>query len=134
MRIRAGSLGGAPIAQKVFELGGANTLPAFGFKEFSGNRMVLANVEYRMTGDWIDEIFFWPGSLNLIAFGDAGAVATTSTKQEVYQGFDAITSNTVKSDYGVAISWHDGDARLGFAWRTDKQAPVSIFFRLHRAF
>ncbi len=134
VRLRIGSLEGAPIQQRIFEIGGANTLPAFGFKEFSGNRMLLANVEYRLSGDIIDEIFFWPNSFNLIAFGDAGAAATVNSKWGVYEGFNAFTSSKVKSDYGFAVAWHDGDARLGFAWRTDKQAPVSIFFRLNRAF
>lgn len=134
IRIRAGGLSGAAIAQKDFQLGGANTLPAYGFKEFSGNRMLLANLEYRLSGEVIDEIFFFPNSMSLIAFGDAGAVTTVNTKWAVYEGFDAVKSSNVRSDYGVALAWHDGDARLGFAWRTDKQAPVSIFFRLNRAF
>jgi hypothetical protein len=134
IRIRAGGLEGKTIAQKDFQLGGANTLPAYGFKEFSGNRMVLANMEYRLSGDVIDEIFFFPNSMSLIAFGDAGAVTTVNTKWAVYEGFTALKSSQVRSDYGFAIAWHDGDARLGFAWRTDKQAPVSIFFRLNRAF
>jgi hypothetical protein len=134
IRVRAGALEGAPIIQKLFELGGANTIPAFGFKEFTGNRMVLANLEYQLSGEVIDEIFFWPNSINVIAFGDAGAVSTVKTHWAVYEGFDAITSNQVKSDLGFALAWHDGDARLGFAWRTDKAAPVSIFFRLNRAF
>ncbi|MFZ4619917.1 MAG: BamA/TamA family outer membrane protein [Bacteroidota bacterium] len=134
LRIRVGALEGSPIAQKNFELGGANTIPAFGFKEFSGNRMVLTNLEYRVSSDIIDEIFFWPNSLNLIAFGDAGAVASVNTKWAVYEGFNSLRAAQFKSDYGFAIAWHDGDARLGFAWRTDKQAPVSIFFRLNRSF
>jgi cytoskeletal protein CcmA (bactofilin family) len=134
VRIRAGALEGTPIAQKDFQLGGANTLPAYGFKEFSGNRMLLANLEYRLSGEIIDEIFFFPNSLSLIAFGDAGAVTTVNTTWAVFEGFTNVKSSQVRSDYGVAVAWHDGDARLGFAWRTDKQAPVSIFFRLNKAF
>lgn len=134
VRVRAGALEGTPLMQKIFELGGANTIPAFGFKEFAGNRFLLANLEYRMNGELIDEIFFWPNSLNLIFFGDAGAVDNVNTKWAVYEGFDSFKSSRVKSDYGFAIAWHDGDARLGFAWRTDKSAPVAIFFRLNRAF
>ncbi len=134
LRVRAGALEGDPILQKSFELGGANTIPVFGFKEFVGNRLLLANLEYQLRGEVMDEIFFWPNFLNLIAFGDAGAVSTVSTKWAVYEGFNSITSNQVKSDLGFALAWHDGDARLGFAWRTDKAAPVSIFFRLNRAF
>ena len=134
VRLRAGGFEGKPIMQKIFELGGANTMPAFGFKEFSGNRMILANIEYRLSEDIMDEIFFWPNSLSLIAFGDAGAVANVNTKWAFYEGFNSITSSQVKSDYGFAVSWHDGEARLGFAWRTDKQQFASIFFRLNRAF
>jgi hypothetical protein len=134
LRVRAGALEGAPIIQKSFELGGANTMPAFGFKEFVGNRMVLANLEYQLSGEVIDEIFFWPNSLNMIAFGDAGAVTTVNKNWAVYEGFNSIKSHQVKSDLGFALAWHDGDARIGFAWRTDKTAPVAIFFRLNRAF
>ena len=134
VRIRIGALEGAPLTQKLFDLGGANTIPAFGFKEFSGNRMVLTNLEYRVSGEIIDEIFFWPNSFSLIAFGDAGAVTMVSQNQAVYEGFNSLRTTQFKSDYGFAIGWHDGDARLSFAWRTDKHAPVSIFFRLHRAF
>lgn len=134
IRVRLGALEGTPLTQKIFDLGGANTIPAFGFKEFSGNRMLLANVEYRVSEEIIDEIFFWPSSFSLIAFGDAGAVTTVNTNWAVYEGFNSFTSSQIRSDYGFAIGWHDGNARLGFAWRTDKQAPVSIFFRLHRAF
>lgn len=134
MRIRAGSLEGMAIVQRMFELGGANTMPAYGFKEFSGNRMILGNVEYQMGGDIIDEAFFWPSFLDLIFFGNAGAVANVPTKQELYEGFDALSAKSVKSDVGFALSWHDGNARLGFAWRTDKRAPAAIFLRLSRAF
>lgn len=134
LRIRASSLQGDTIAQKDFELGGANTMPAYGFKEFSGNRMLLANIEYRISGELIDEIFFFPNSLSLIAFADAGAVATVNTKWGIHEGFTSIPASDVRSDYGAAIAWHDGDARLGFAWRTDKKAPVSVFFRLNKAF
>lgn len=134
LRLRAGSLEGVSLPQKELELGGANTLPAYGYKEFVGNRMLLANLEYRLSGDVIDEIFFFPNSLSLIAFGDAGAVASVKTTWALHEGFNKLSGSAVRSDYGIAVGWHDGDARLGFAWRTDKQAPVSIFFRLNRSF
>ncbi len=90
--------------------------------------------EYRINGELIDELFYFPNSLSLIAFGDAGIVTTVNTKWAVYEGFTSLPSSEVRSDYGAAIAWHDGDARLGFAWRTDKKAPVSVFFRLNKAF
>lgn len=134
VRIRGGALEGQTVVQRMFELGGANTMPAYGFKEFVGNRMILGNLEYQMTGELIDEIFFWPDFFNLILFADAGAVANVPSKRAIYEGFDAVSTSTVKSDLGFALSWHDGNARLGFAWRTDTSAPVAVFFRLNRAF
>ncbi|NUN70019.1 MAG: BamA/TamA family outer membrane protein [Bacteroidetes bacterium] len=134
LRIRIGALQGDTIRQRALQLGGANTMPAYGFKEFSGNRMMLANLEYRISGELIDEIFFFPNSLSLIAFGDAGVVSTVNTKWAVYEGLTSFTKTDVRSDYGAALAWHNGDARLGFAWRTDKKAPVSVFFRLNKAF
>jgi len=67
-------------------------------------------------------------------FGDAGAVNMVNTKWGVYEGFNSFKSSQIKSDLGFAIGWHDGSARLGFAWRTDESAPVSVFLRLNRAF
>ena len=133
-RLRAAELRGDTIAQTDFQVGGANTMPPYAYKEFSGNRMLLANLEYRINGELIDELFYFPNSLSLIAFGDAGIVTTVNTKWAVYEGFTSLLSSEVRSDYGAAIAWHDGDARLGFAWRTDKKAPVSVFFRLIKAF
>lgn len=134
IRLRGGSLEGANIKQRTFELGGANTMPAYGFKEFSGNRMLLGNLEYQLNGELIDELFLWPSGLDLLLFGDAGAVTTAASKKALYDGFDALTASQIKSDIGFGLGWNEGGARLGFAWRTDKQAPVAVFLRLHRAF
>lgn len=133
-RVRIGSLEGTPIIQRIFELGGANTMPAYGFKEFVGNRMILTNLEYHIDGELLDEIFFWPDFFKMIVFGDAGAVVNVPTKYGLQEGFDSFTASTFKSDLGFALSWYNGDARLGFAWRTDKNAPVAVFFRLNKAF
>lgn len=133
-RIRVGSLEGMPVVQRIFELGGANTMPAYGYKEFSGNRMILGNLEYQLNGELLDELFLWPGFLDVIIFGDAGATENVPAKFGIYEGFDSITAASFKSDIGFALSSHDGDARLGFAWRTDKSAPVAVYFRLNKAF
>lgn len=133
-RVRVGSLEGMPIAQRIFELGGANTMPAFGFKEFVGNRMVLGNLEYQLHGDLLDEIFLWPSFLAVTVFGDAGAVVNVPQKYAVFEGFDAVSVSTFKSDVGFSLGTNNGDARIGFAWRTDKSAPVAVFFRLNKAF
>ena len=86
VRVRAGSLEGDYIPQKSFEIGGANTLPAYSFKEFAGNRMLLGNFEYVLSGRLMEDEFFWPSSLNFIAFADAGAASLVSTKQSDHRG------------------------------------------------
>ncbi len=134
MRVRFGSLKGDYIVQKGFEVGGVNTLPAFGFKEFAGNRMALGNVEYALNGSVFDNVSFWPGFLTLMVFADAGSAHFADTQAEVTDGFQKFSISTMKSDLGFALGWHDGTARLGFAWRTDKGAPPMVFIRISRPF
>jgi Surface antigen. len=133
-RVRVGSLQGDYIPQKSFEIGGANTLPAYGFKEFAGNRMLLGNFEYVLGGRLMDDEFFWPNSLNFIVLADAGATSLVSTKKIITEGFSSINLNTIKSDIGFAVGWHDESWRLGFAWRTDVKSPVSVFLRFNKPF
>jgi len=134
VRVRAGSLEGDYIPQKSFEVGGANTLPAYSFKEFAGNRMLLGNFEYVLSGRLMEDEFFWPNSLNFIVLADAGAASLVATTKSITDGFSTINEKTIKSDVGFALGWHDESWRLGFAWRTDVKAPVSVFLRLNRPF
>jgi len=134
VRVRAGSLEGDYIPQKSFEIGGANTLPAYSFKEFAGNRMLLGNFEYVLSGRLMDDEFFWPSSLNFIVLADAGAASLVPPSKMVTDGFSSINQNTIKSDIGFAVGWHDEGWRLGFAWRTDVKSPVSVFLRFNRPF
>ncbi|MGA7160629.1 MAG: hypothetical protein WBZ48_06485, partial [Bacteroidota bacterium] len=134
VRVRAGSLEGDYIPQKSFEIGGVNTLPAYSFKEFAGNRVVLGNFEYVLSGRIMDDEFFWPSRLNFIVLADAGAASLVSTKQTITEGFSSINENTIKSDVGFAVGWHDDGWRLGFAWRTDIKSPVSVFLRFNKPF
>jgi outer membrane protein assembly factor BamA len=53
LRLRAGSGRGDLPLQKGFELGGVSTIPAFGYKELSGNRMLLANLEYLLKAKFL---------------------------------------------------------------------------------
>jgi hypothetical protein len=138
LRLRAASATGDVPYQKAFDLGGFGTLPAFGFKEFFGNRMLLANAEYIINGKMLDDVEFFPswllGNLNLFIFADAGYVAVADRKDFFLKGFNDISSSTVRSDWGVGIGSRDAKLRLGFAWRTDKAEPVKIFLRLNRPF
>ena len=96
--------------------------------------MVLGNFEYVLQGRLMDDLPLWPNSLNFIVLADAGAADSVSTTKSLNDGFPSVTSTTIKSDIGFAFGWHDESWRLGFAWRTDEKAPVSVFLRLNKPF
>jgi hypothetical protein len=82
----------------------------------------------------VDDVFFWPNSLNLMILADAGAASLVSTEKKITEGFSSISKQTVKSDIGFAVGWHDESWRLGFVWRTDVSSPVSVFLRFNKPF
>jgi hypothetical protein len=96
--------------------------------------MVLGNFEYIVSGRLFDDVSFWPNSLNLMVLADAGATSLVSTRKKITEGFSSISKKTVKSDIGFAVGWHDESWRLGFVWRTDVSAPVSVFLRFNKPF
>jgi hypothetical protein len=138
VRLRAASATGDIPVQKGFDLGGIGTLPAFGFKEFVGNRLLLGNVEYIVNGKIIDDAGLFPAwllwNVNLIFFADAGYVTTADKEQSFVDGFDGLNSNTIRWDWGVGIGSRDGKMRLAFVWRTDVSRPARAFIRLSRPF
>jgi hypothetical protein len=138
IRLRAASATGDVPYQKSFELGGLGTIPVFGFKEFFGNRMLLANAEYIINGKMLDDVEFFPswllGNLNLFIFADAGYTAIANPGDSFIKGFNDINSSTIHSDWGFGIGSRDAKFRLGFAWRTDKSEPAKVFIRLNRPF
>ena len=137
LRVRAGAVTGTMPAQKSLAIGGIGTLPAYGFKDLAGNRLLLANAEYLVNGRMFDDEEFFPSwfgrNLNFILFMDAGYVSSTADNSLV-RGFENLTANTLKSDWGFGIGTRDAKVCLGFAWRTDISEPVHVFLRLDRPF
>jgi hypothetical protein len=137
LRLRAGAATGSVPAQKLFELGGISTMPAFGYKDFSGNRILLANAEYLVNGKMLDGVDLFPSwllrNVNLILFMDAG-YAATSPDNSIVKGFEGLNYSTLKSDWGFGFGTRDAKLRIGFAWRTDISEPVHAFIRLDRPF
>jgi len=135
-RFRMGSSQGTLPLQKSFEIGGIGTLNAFSYKEFSGNRMILGNVEYLLSGSVLDDLSFWPGWLfghtTFILFTDVGMTNNASPSTRFVDGFGSL--NQWKSDIGVAIGSRDGTTRLAFAWRTDRKMAPKILLRIERPF
>ncbi|MBI4809864.1 MAG: BamA/TamA family outer membrane protein [Ignavibacteriales bacterium] len=138
IRLRAASVTDDVPYQKAFDLGGLSTLPAYRFKEFIGNRMLLANAEYVVNGKMFDDVEFFPSwllrNVNIIFFADGGYIANADDDASPFEGYKALDWRTLHSDWGIGIGTRDAKLRLGFAWRTDKSTPPMVFLRLNRPF
>ncbi|MBE0558805.1 MAG: hypothetical protein IH628_16380, partial [Proteobacteria bacterium] len=62
-RLRAGTSGGSLPVQRTYDIGGLGTIPGFPFKDQSGNRVLLGNIEYIASGDILGDLDFWPSAL-----------------------------------------------------------------------
>ncbi len=136
LRLRAGSARGQVPEQFLFDLGGVSTLPGLRFKELTGDRMLLGNIEYRIDAgrSRLGDIPLL-GELNLILFADAGLAWFAEDKSDLTASFDYFTLNKLKTDIGLGLTDTDGQVRLNFAKRTDKGGEdVVISFRVNRNF
>ena len=96
---KGGLLEGAPPLQKGFHLGGIGTLPGYDYKVFSGDRMLLFRMAYRIPGDRMDVIPFadggyawpkgagmnlrdlrWDAGVGLRAAGPSGGVTVNAVR------------------------------------------------------
>ena len=144
-RLRVGAAKGDTLPwQRSFHLGGISTLRGFGYKAYpngpmepGGNRMILAQLEYRMGPQDLPDELDW-GLLehfNLILFIDAGWVGFADSDAGLFNGFDGLTWSDFKSDVGVALANRSGNIRFQLARRTDtSEKPWAFMFRIHRPF
>jgi outer membrane protein assembly factor BamA len=136
IRLRAGTGRGVLPSQYLFDLGGISTLRGYRFKEFTGDRMVLANGEYRLSSgsSWSRDIPII-SEFNLILFADTGLAWFAEDNTAADKSFDSLTWNKLKTNVGVALTDRDGQVRLNFAKRTDVGGKdVVVTFRLNRDF
>ncbi len=138
IRLRAGTADGNLPLQKAFDLGGLGTLNGFPFKGETGNRLVLFNAEYIVSGNILDDLDFWPSWLfdhmNILFFTDAGIVRTADASSRPTEGFDKITWGEFRHDFGAGFSNRSGSVRVGLSWRTDVKAPARFVLRFTRPF
>lgn len=141
-RLRLGTSHGIMPYQKKFYLGGIGTLRGYRYKELpggymneGGNRMLLAQIEYRLGESNL------PGFLdlglfelfNLTLFADAGWIGFTETDTDLLDGFSDLKWSHFKTDAGIALV--SGDVRFEIARRLDTSyKPFRFYFRLHRPF
>jgi hypothetical protein len=138
IRLRAGSLVGDFLTQKMFDMGGLGTTNAFPFKSESGNRMLLINAEFIINGSFVDELDFWPmwifQNVNILILSDAGFTRNALPTVSALGGVETVKLSDLKHDFGVAFSNRSGSFRIGVAWRTDHPAPAQFILRFNRPF
>jgi hypothetical protein len=138
VRVRVGSASGALPRQKEYELGGLGTMNAFPFKSETGNRMMLVNMEFILNGSVMDDLNFWPTwifqHVNIILTSDAGFTRSAFPGAAATEGFGGLKLNEFHHNFGVALGNRTGSYRIGFAWRTDRPAPVQFLLRFSRPF
>ncbi|MDQ7064679.1 MAG: BamA/TamA family outer membrane protein [candidate division KSB1 bacterium] len=136
IRLRVGSSRGMLPYHYQFFLGGVSTLRAFRYKEFAGNRMLLANIEYRLHS-WSDRFREHDllGGLDLVFFVDLGRAWTATDTPDFFSGFDELTLKNLRADFGIGLTDEEGRVRLNFARRIDGgRKNIVITFRLNRPF
>ncbi len=134
-RLRAGSSRGVLPSQYLFDLGGLSTLQGYRLKSFTGDRMVLGNLEYRLDAgrSRLRDIPLL-GELNLVFFGDAGMAWSAEDKSGVGESFDYFRFDRLNTSAGIGLTDNDGRVRLNFAKRLDEKADLVVTFRLNRNF
>lgn len=135
-RLRIGSSRGDLPAHYLFDLGGISTLRGFDFKSFTGNRMILGNLEYRLdAGRGRAHDIWFLGPFNLIFFVDSGLAWFGDDLSAFGKSFDFLTVDKLRTNVGIALTDSDGRVRLNFARRTDVGGQgLTITLRLNRDF
>ena len=135
MRLRAGTSTGVLPLQRSYQIGGFNTLNAFPYKEFSGNRLLLFNFEFLFNPKLFEHSHFFPlNTVTLILFGDVGQVKDAGSSAGLAGGWGVINAKDFKSDFGVGLGSGSGAFRIFLAWRTDIAASPTFGIRIVRPF
>ena len=112
IRLRAGTAKGFLPIQFEYDLGGVSSLRGYGFKEFTGDRMVLGNVEYwvdakrRMGDAWL------LGDMNLVLLFDAGLAWFAEDPSDPFDAFGNLGDRNIRTSAGLAIASDDGNLRI----------------------
>ncbi len=150
LRLRGGTSTGILPPVYFFDLGGMSTLRGFDYKEFTGDRMVLGNLEYRLRAPDLNFMGF-----DIILFVDSGLAWFANEENLKYQQqwpidpqdqldaneilpedtFEELTWGALKTNVGVALATPDNGFRVNFARRTDRGGgDFYISIRICQAF
>lgn len=137
IRLRGGSITGNAPVQRRFELGGIGTMRATPYKFYSGNEMLLSNIEMHFgterqnDSDWIDFDDF-----TFSVFLDSGWTYDSDKLRngnDPFTGFSAFDFKDVEHDIGMGIG--SSFIRLELAWHLNNldQKPA-LWIRLNPTF
>ena len=153
LRLRIGSSNGVLPPMYWFDLGGLSTLRGYRHKEFTGDRMLLANIEYTLETSELDWTLF--DEMNLVLFVDSGCAwfaESNTPEMQLYwpmdpkyvdkmnekkldDSFSSLTWSSLKTNVGIGLSSEDDDFRINFAKRTDVgDGDIVVTIRLKKEF
>ncbi|HET7153406.1 MAG TPA: hypothetical protein VFJ29_06540 [Candidatus Kapabacteria bacterium] len=129
IRARASAVtGNIPMQDSVY-VGGISTLPAYDYKEFTGNRALLVNAEWGFGAN----VFDWALDRSMIfLLGDAGYAYTATGA--VSDGWSNISIPNMHTDLGIAYGTKNDGFRIGVLWRNDRNDGAKFFIRFSRPF
>lgn len=134
MRLRLGTAGGVLPPQRSYQIGGFNTLNAFPYKEFTGDRLALFNIELLLNPELFRRSSFFPlNTVTLILFSDIGEVQNAGNVG-LTEGWNLMKLSELKSDYGIGLGNGSGSFRIFLAWRTDISASPTFGVTIVRPF
>lgn len=104
LRLRSGSAKGQLPRQYRYDLGGLSTLRGYGFKSFTGDRMLLVNLEY-----WVDGDRHFAGDLpvdglGLAVFFDAGSAWFAGDLSDPFDHFTDLLEATASDPVEATAS------------------------------
>lgn len=151
IRLRAGTSTGTLPPMYWYDLGGISTLAGYRYKEFTGNRMVLGNLEYVLRTSSMPHLdLLFLNSFNLILFVDSGYAwfakdentykqgsepAQIAATESMLEGFDSLDLGKLKTNVGIGLASEDDDFRINFAKRTDRGGDdIVVTFRVSAKF
>ena len=119
--------------QHLYDIGGISTLRGYRIKEYTGNRIILFNVDYLFRGDIVGKISSRAGQfVELIGFADAGWVTLRPKADNLIAGFGDFRFGDLKYSAGGAISLYRQLIRFNVARRFDSDIDdwtFSVRFR-----
>jgi len=127
-RLIAGFSDGVLPPQRLFALGGIGSVHGYRFKEAAGEKMALANVEYKVNLRVDGDV---RRGVNGILFFDAGRVYGSTLPT----GDGALPGSNTDWLKGIGVGLEAGPLRLDFGWRLDDvPKSLQVLLRISRPF